>query len=265
VALPFSDVCSPFGEPAAMEELEVALDAVRTRLGVRLQVHGPLRTCGSPGPAYHHHVVALEPQVEDVRQRFTRRQAMQGVRRAQREGVTIERRTDVPALAAFYRLHTATRSRQGMPTQPRRFILRFASLFEAGLGFVSLAKLDGRTVSAAVFLSFNGVLTYKYGASDVRFLDRRPNNLLFMDAIRWGCEHGMHSFDMGRTDLGHESLRAFKLMWGAQEGVLRYTDLPEQASPGRPAGAPAAMQRLIRHAPPFVSRALGEVLYRHAG
>jgi hypothetical protein len=265
VALPFSDLCPPFGEEAAMGELEAALEALRSSLGVKLRVHGSLGAYGSPGPAYHHHVVPLEPQAEEVQRRFTRRQALQGVRRAQRDGVTIEHRTDAAALAAFYRLHTATRSRQGMPTQPRRFILRFEQVFEAGLGFVSLARLGDRTVAAAVFLTFNGVLTYKYGASDARFLDRRPNNLLFMDAIRWGCEQGLHSFDMGRTDLGHDSLRAFKLMWGAQESVLQYTDLGEEAAAGRTAEAPAVMQRLIRRAPAIVSRGLGEVLYRHAG
>ena len=95
---------------------------------------------------------------------------------------------------------------------------------------MSLASVGGRPIAAAVFLVFNGVLTYKYGASDARFLDRRPNNLLFMDAIRWGCEQGLHTFDLGRTDLGHESLRAFKLMWGAEERLLQYTELGEQAA-----------------------------------
>lgn len=230
-----------------------------------LRVHGTLTGAGCHGPAYHHHLVRLERDVELVQARFTRRQALQGVRRALREGVVVEHRTDAEALATFYRLHLATRRRQGIPTQPRRFILGLEGLFEHGLGFVSLARVDDRPIAAAVFLLFNGVLTYKYGASDSRFLDRRPNNLLFMDAIRWGCEQGLHSFDMGRTELGHDSLRAFKLMWGPEERLLQYTDVGETATAIRSSEPPRAMRALIQRMPPVFGRGLGELFYRHVG
>jgi CelD/BcsL family acetyltransferase involved in cellulose biosynthesis len=265
VALPFSDVCPPLGEDGAEQRLPAALDDLRASLGVELRVHGPLAGVGGSGPAYHHHLVGLEPDVEAVQRRFTRRQALQGVRRAQREGVVIEHRTDPEALATFYRLHAGTRRRQGIPTQPRPFILAFAGLFEQELGFVSLASVEGRPIAAAVFLAHNGVLTYKYGASDPRFLDRRPNNLLFMHAIRWGCERGLHTFDLGRTDLDHESLRAFKLMWGAEERLLQYTSLGEQSASRRSVQPPAAMRVLIRRAPLILGRGLGALLYRHVG
>jgi CelD/BcsL family acetyltransferase involved in cellulose biosynthesis len=269
VALPFSDVCPPLSAAGAghgpAAALKDALEDMRASLGIELRVHGPLAGMGRPGPAYHQHLVALESDVEAVQRRFTRRQALQGMRRAQREGVVIEHRTDREALASFYRLHAATRRRQGIPTQPRRFILSFAELFDRELGFVSLASVGGKPIAAAVFLVFNGVLTYKYGASDARFLDRRPNNLLFMEAIRWGCEQGLHTFDLGRTDVGHESLRAFKLMWGAEERLLQYTELGGQESVRRSAQPPEAVRLLIRRAPPILSRGLGELLYRHVG
>jgi CelD/BcsL family acetyltransferase involved in cellulose biosynthesis len=265
VALPFSDLCPPLSCDGAEPDLGAALDDLQAAFAVPLRVNGSVPGIGLPGQAYHHHLVALEPDVEAVQRRFTRRQVLQGVRRAGREGVVVEHRTDPASLAVFYGLHAATRRRQGIPTQPRRFIMGFADLFDRALGFVSLARLQARPIAAAVFLVFNGVLTYKYGASDPRFLDRRPNNLLFMDAIAWGCERGLHTFDLGRTDLGHESLRAFKLMWGAEERELRYTELGQKTSGRRSATPPAALRLLIRHAPPLLSRGLGEVLYRHAG
>jgi CelD/BcsL family acetyltransferase involved in cellulose biosynthesis len=265
VALPFSDVCPLLCSAERKHALAAALEALQRSEGVTLHVHGSLPGVGRPGASYHHHLVPLQRDVEAVQRGFTRRQALQGVRRAQREGVAIERRTDSEALGAFYRLHNATRRRQGMPTQPRRFIGRFAGLFEHDLGFVSLAQLEGRTIAAAVFLVFNGVLTYKYGASDVRFLDRRPNNLLFMDTIRWGCQEGLHTFDMGRTDIGQESLRAFKLMWGAEERLLHYTEIGDASAERRSSDPPAALRTLIARAPRIVSRSVGELFYRHAG
>ena len=265
VALPFSDICAPLSRDGSLGGIEAALQQLHDDTGLELRVHGQLDGLGRPGTAYHHHAMPLEDDVQAVQRRFTRRQALQGVRRAEREGVVVERRTDRETLAAFYRMHVRTRRRQGIPTQPRRFILGLSDLFEAGLGFVSLASVEGRPIAGAVFMVFNGVLTYKYGASDVRFLDRRPNNLLLMDAIRWGCERGLHTFDMGRTDLGHDSLRAFKLMWGCEERPLQYTDV-SGTSAARSSAEPRGVSRsLIRHLPPMVSRGLGELFYRHVG
>jgi lipid II:glycine glycyltransferase (peptidoglycan interpeptide bridge formation enzyme) len=186
-----------------------------------------------------------------------------GVRRALREGLVAERRTDERALAAFYRLHMATRARLGVATQPRRFILRFGDLFAAGLGFVMLVHAGDRPVAAAVFLTHRGVLTYKYGASDASAWHLRPNNLLFMEAIRWGCEHGMRALDFGRTDWDHRGLREFKLAWGAEEHELRYRRLGELSPRRAPAAVNHALSPLVRHSP-LASRFAGEVLYRHA-
>jgi hypothetical protein len=58
------------------------------------------------------------------------------------------------------------------------------------------------------------------GASDPAALGKRPNNLLFLEAIRWGCRNGMHSLDLGRTDIGHDSPRDSKLSWRAEERTL---------------------------------------------
>jgi CelD/BcsL family acetyltransferase involved in cellulose biosynthesis len=267
-ALPFSDICPPFvaGEDRVTErQLAQELDRLASRQALALEVRAPLAGAGRPGAAFHRHCVALADGASAAERRFRRRQAMQGVRRAMRCGVVVERRTDRDALAAFYRLHVATRRRQGIPTQPRGFILRFADLFDRGLGFVLLAMLGDRPIAGAVYLTSGGVLTYKYGASDERFLDRRPNNLLFMESIRWGCEQGMTTLDLGRTDLGHESLRAFKLMWGADETVLSYTEVGSVSArrAARPA-VPGVLATVIRHAPASVGRGIGEVLYRHA-
>jgi CelD/BcsL family acetyltransferase involved in cellulose biosynthesis len=114
-------------------------------------------------------------------------------------------------------------------------------------------------------LQRDAVLTYKYGASDERFLAARPNNLLFMEAIRWGCEHGMRTLDFGRTHRHQEGLRAFKLAWGAEERELRYRNLGGATAPGRSAQIERWLGAAIRRSPPLAGRVIGEVLYRHAG
>jgi CelD/BcsL family acetyltransferase involved in cellulose biosynthesis len=267
VGLPFSDICPPLisegdGVGAA---LTVALEELRIRLGVPLEVHGSLPQLlpsAHPSKHYLHHVLTLEPDADAVMRRFAKPQILRGARRAQREGVRVELRTDHDALMAFYRLHVATRRRQGLLPHPRQFIARSSRLLDDGLGFVAIAWDGAEPAAAAVFLHFRDVLTYKYGASDASRLPKRPNNLLFVDAIRWGCAHGMATLDFGRTDIGHESLRAFKLAFGPDERQLVYTTLSSSdsrpARDWRRAGGLAAP--LIRRAPPVVSRGLAEML-----
>jgi CelD/BcsL family acetyltransferase involved in cellulose biosynthesis len=267
-ALPFSDHCTPLAaDPALCDRLLTALDELRSELGVALELRAPLDTGAQVVDSYWLHEIALEPDADAVIARFRRKsQIMRGVRRAEREGLTVERRTDAAALAEFYGLHVGTRRRQGVPTQPRSFILRFADLFDQGLGFVLLVRDEGQPIAAAVFLSFNGRLIYKYGASDPAALGKRPNNLLFLEAIRWGCANGMRSLDLGRTDIGHDSLRDFKLHWGAEETTLTYHELTDAEH--RPSEGPGLAGRaapLIRRSPPLVSRLIGEALYRYAG
>jgi CelD/BcsL family acetyltransferase involved in cellulose biosynthesis len=139
--------------------------------------------------------------------------------------------------------------------------MAFEDLFAEGLGFVVLVR-DGRVpAAAAVFLSSNGTLIYKYGASDPRLLRKRPNNLLFMETIRWACEHGFERLHFGRTDEGQDSLSVFKRSFGAEESSLAYSVLGGVAVPARRHGN-SLTATVIRRSPAFVGRVAGELLYR---
>lgn len=267
VALPFSDLCSPLTGAGCEHEIGALLKSIRAqheRDSVDVEIRAELEGVGHAGTAFYHHTVALGPDLDAVRGGFSS-SVRRRVSKAERECLEVVLARDRSALDEFYRLHLITRRRQGVPTQPKRFILRFAQLFERGLGFVLLARADRRTIAAAVFLTFNGVVTYKYGASDPTALKKKPNNAVLMEAIRWGCANGYHTFDLGRTDMNNDGLRAFKRGWGADERVLTYTRLSrvETSSNGEP--VPRFASYLINRLPPVGGRIAGELLYRHFG
>jgi CelD/BcsL family acetyltransferase involved in cellulose biosynthesis len=268
VALPFSDATAPLARcdlPSEFRRLGVALDQLRRVNGLDLELRDELLDGRTREPlvTYRRHVLSVAAGYDEV-VRGMKPQVARGERRARREGLRAEFRRDAAALSEFYALHVRTRRRQGVPTQPKRFIMGFEELFQAGLGYVLLVR-DGRTTAAAaVFLSYGGTLIYKYGASDHAALPKRPNNLLFMEAIRWACENGIDRLDFGRTDEHHDSLSSFKRSFGAEESTLAYTllsDSPRHA-PGHGGGAAASV---IRHSPPLVGRVAGELLYRDFG
>lgn len=265
VALPFSDACAPLADDAETEALAAAVESTRASTGLGLEVRARFEAL--PGATAPHrfwlHTLALSADATSVE-----RQARSGIRRgaakARRSGLVAVRRTDAAALDAFYRLHLQTRRYQGVPTQSKRFIAALQRLFEDGLGFVMLVEEDRRPLAAAVFLHFRGHLVYKYGASERAALPRRPNNLLFSEVIRWGCENGCHTLDFGRTSLDNEGLRTFKLGWGADEHPLHYTYLGMSPPTGE-SSAERLIAPVIRRSPAFVGRAVGTALYRHFG
>jgi CelD/BcsL family acetyltransferase involved in cellulose biosynthesis len=266
VCVPFSDLCGPLAHDPDGEALHRLVDAVARQhvdRGVDVEIRSPVDGFGGPGSSFYHHVLSLEPDVEALRSGL-RSSVRRLIAKAERSGVAITRGVDRTALRNFYRLHLMTRRRQGVPTQSKRFVERFATLFEQGLGFVLSAEWEGEVIASAVFLTYNGCLTYKYGASHRAYLDKRPNNALFMEAIRWGCENGFHALDFGRTDVDNEGLRTFKRNWGASERVLTYSRLPARSESGS-GGIPGLAQTVIRRGPVVTGRAVGAVLYRHFG
>jgi CelD/BcsL family acetyltransferase involved in cellulose biosynthesis len=271
VALPFSDVCPPVYVEGADERvtgaLSRALAAERERC--RLDIEVRWRMDDVPGAhvvgVFLSHSLALEPDADAVLARASKSQVRRAITKARREGVVAEPATSRAALADFYSLHEQTRRRQAVPVQPRNFILRFEELFARGLGYVMISRHEGRPIAAAVFLTHGGTLTYKYGASDESFLDLRPNHVLFAEAIRLGCEAGLHRLDFGRTDPKNEGLARFKRSWGAEEEQLAYTHLSDRPpAPGRRI-AERVVAEAIRRGPPATGRVIGTALYRHVG
>jgi CelD/BcsL family acetyltransferase involved in cellulose biosynthesis len=265
VALPFSDQVVPLARdarPSQWRRLSIALHQFHQKNALPIELRGELPdgVRQAPVSTFRHHVLSLAPGYEAVA-RGMKPQVARGERRARSEGLHVEIRTDGGALAEFFALHVRTRQRQGVPTQPRRFIMAFEDLFAEGLGFVALVRDAREPAAAAVFLCSNGTLIYKYGASDRGLLAKRPNNLLFMEAIRWGCERGLDRLDLGRTDVGHDSLCSFKRSFGAVESRLTYSTLAAGDAPARRRSHGLAAT-VIRRSPPLVGRLAGELLYR---
>jgi len=274
ISLPFTDYSPPLARderlvPSLLAELHATRKAERiSRVEIRAPVAGP-QVC--PLPAGFLHVLRLAPDPAGVFRRFHRSQVQQRIVKAEREGVTVRRGSSKEDLTqTFYELHLDTRRRLGVPIQPRRYFeLLWERILAPGRGFVLLAYWNAIPIAGAVFLAWNGAMTYKYSASHQEFWKLRPNNLVIWNAIRWGCENGFHTFDFGRTYPGNEGLRSFKGAWGTTETTLSFSTL--YGSPNQARSRAAEMLRAsemlrwpIQKMPPWFCRLVGELAYRHA-
>lgn len=269
VALPFSDSCPPLlpdKDDGGGAELARAVSALRGAAEVPLEVHEAFPEL--PGAhvvhKFHQHVLRLDAGLAAVEGPMRKSGVRRTVAKARQSDLVVERSAGGGALRAFYGLHLETRRRLGVPTQPKRFIERFSQLFDAGLGFVTLVRHQGRPAAAAVFLTFNRTVMYKYGASAQWALPLKPNNLLFDETIRWSCRQGYAALDFGRTELDNLGLARFKRGWGAEELPLSYTYVPHAPDDGR-SRRDLLVADVIRRSPPVVGRLVGEVLYKHYG
>jgi CelD/BcsL family acetyltransferase involved in cellulose biosynthesis len=268
IALPFTDACPPLLTDDLDPGLLVReLDTARVDAGIKsLEVRGAL-----PGYAAVQqasavvHRLCLDSDPDIVSRRF-RSNFRRNIRRAGDHGVTVRRSTSWDdVVTVFYGLHLRTRRRQGIPVQPRRFFRHMWRLvIDAGLGFVAIAEADNRPLAAAVFLSWKDTIVYKYGASDPAFLSVHPNHRLFGEVIAWACRNDYSVFDFGRTDYQNEGLRSFKSGWGATEEALVYTTLGEPRV-GMASRRAAMAQPVLQRGPLWLTRGLGEVLYRYFG
>jgi CelD/BcsL family acetyltransferase involved in cellulose biosynthesis len=267
VALPFTDRCPPLLAPSAQsEDFTSALEQARADEGIRqVEVRGELEGALRPAADAVMHTLVLDPDPDVLMRRFHPSQVRRNLRRAERGPVRVRRSTDArDLLEGFYGLHLRTRRRLGVPTQPQRFFRLIAErILEPELGHLLIAELEGRPIAAALFLAWNQTVVYKFGASDAEHWEHRPNHLIFWEAIRTAAETGHRVFDFGRTDLDATGLRAFKGWWGAEERPLFHSYLGESPRGGRRRAA-RLLRPVIRHAPLWVCRRIGERLYRFA-
>lgn len=269
VSLPFTDHCPPLVDPGAdVTQLTTTLMAMVKSEGLRrVEVRAALGNDADATTAGVIHRLRLDPDPAAVFAQFKRSQVQRNVRRAEKQGIVVERSQERSHLVdIFYRLHVRTRRRQGVPVQPRRYFeLLWEAMIEQGLGYVSVAYAGTKPVASAVFLTWRGTVIYKYGASDQAAWPLRPNHLLFWDAIEASCRNGDHTFDFGRTELSNDGLRSFKGGWNAEETLLHYSIIggADRSRSSVHRGA-ALVQPALRHAPLWACRAVGALLYRYA-
>jgi FemAB-related protein (PEP-CTERM system-associated) len=199
-----------------------------------------------------------------------RKPVQRQVKKARNLGVTIrlaDRREDMDL---YHRLHLRTRCRKhGMPAQPRRFFQTLWDIFaDQGAVQVLLAEHAGEAIAAMVFLGGGKTLRYAYGASDERFLQLGPNNLLLWTAIERAGAQGYQTLDLGRTALDNEGLMNFKRGWGAEQVPLPYYYYPHAQ------GLAVTSERSWKYRlatgtwkrlPLCVASPLGGALYKHLG
>jgi Acetyltransferase (GNAT) domain len=268
ICLPFSDCCAPlifsnFGTELVIQKLQ-QIGRERGWNYFELRDRSIVSDDVPASETYYSHSLDLSIGREAVTSNFSNSVA-RAVRKAQRNGLSVNIRSDPAAMDQFYRLHVRTRRRHGVPPQPRSFFGSIQkNLIKPGHGFIVIVQRREAPVAAAVFFRFGGHAVYKFGASDERLQELRSNNLAMFEAIRYLADDGVQTLHLGRTEKNNEGLRRFKLSWGATEGEIGYVRFEmANGSWKRSHGRPAIHKPIFRALPVSLNRLAGAIIYPH--
>jgi hypothetical protein len=224
LSLPFSDRADPpvpdtptwdllFGAAATGDTPYTlrCLDDSPARHSSALRVEGEAAWHGTP----------LDAGVDEVYRRISGT-SRRNIAAAGRAGVRVEVRDDLEAVRTMHGLHVRLRKHKyGLLAQPREFFERIWQEFARdGRCRTVLARIGDEVVAAALFLEWNGVLYYKFGASAQEYLRARPTDAIYWAAIGLGVERGLRLVDWGLSDLDQPGLVGFKRKWATDERRL---------------------------------------------
>jgi lipid II:glycine glycyltransferase (peptidoglycan interpeptide bridge formation enzyme) len=143
----------------------------------------------------------------------TRMQVRQHIRVAQRRGVVV-REGGQEDVETFRRLMVSLCERRGVsPTPPERDFFENLWRVFAPRGWVRifLAEVDGQPVAGNLVFAFGDTARIWKAGWSGEFADRRPNNLVQWEAMRWAKQNGFRYFD----PMGIERPLAEQLLTGA--------------------------------------------------
>lgn len=269
ISLPFIDFCDSFLiEEASFRDLYFFCIEVGKKRGWKyFELRGGTELIGNcePSLSFYSHTLDLEKSASEL---FASLEpaARRAIRKARKDGVTIERSNEASAVEVFYGLQCKTRKRHGLPPQPIRFFrLLHELIIQEGKGQVITAKHSGIPVASAIYLEHGKIVHYKYGASDAKYQRLRGNNLVMWDAIEHYSEKGMKELHMGRNSIRAEGLRKYKLRWGTRESTKHYHryDLVQDKAVRMVDHVYGWHNSIFRWLPNPIVRMAGSLIYRH--
>lgn len=224
VSLPFTDACDPLGSsPAAIQRLLAHLQSHGLPIQLRVLDSMIAKDAGLPiaKRARWHRLPIADPESMWPGLSPAMRR---GIRKAERDGVTVAALSGTDAVESFRQLHASVRKRKyHLLAQPAIFFHSLRDQFAASGDWLPLAAFhQGRLIAATIYLRCGNTLYYKFNASALDSLAHRPNNLLLWEGACMAHRLGCHTLDLGPSDDTQPGLIRFKQDSGAVPGELQF-------------------------------------------
>jgi len=274
VSLPFSDHCEPL--VSSHEELEFFVQRLQAELKPQQCAYLEVRPvngsfdqkgepCGfRPARRYRLHSIDLRPELDQIRRSFDKDSVLRRIGRAERAGLIEKQGRSQDLLKDFYGLVVRTRARHDLPPQPYEWFQNLIDCLGDTLT-IRLAYKDATPVAAILTLRFRDSVSYKYGASDVRYKNLGATPLLLWMAIKESKSTGAKEFSLGRSDEANAGLITFKNHWTRSTPLVYWRYPGPVCLESRESWRVDMVKRVFGIMPKPVLAAMGRLIYRHIG
>jgi FemAB-related protein (PEP-CTERM system-associated) len=123
-------------------------------------------------------------------------------------------------LPSFYKVFSQNMRDLGSPVHSKKFFNAIFTHFYHH-AFICVVFHRSTPVAASVMIRFKKKLANPWASSVREFRHLNTNMFLYWQMIRFACNLGMETFDMGRSSKGASTYR-FKKQWGPEETQLSW-------------------------------------------
>jgi FemAB-related protein (PEP-CTERM system-associated) len=248
VSMPFLDyggvLAAPDAPPGGVEQalvdaaLQVARDRRAATLGLRQFTRGPL-----PYPTAADRVtMLLTLTTKDAVWKALPSERRNRVRKGEKNGLTASW-CGPEALDDFYRVFAVNMRDLGSPVHSRTFFRLMLEELPGTARILLVHDRDRRVVGAAVCLFFRDTIMVPWVSSLREAFSLCPNFVLYWEVIRYGCDNGYRTLDLGRS-FRSAGTYEFKRQWGAVDHTLPWISIDTV-----PGGPPSVDRDASRFAP----------------
>lgn len=135
------------------------------------------------------------------------------IRKAEKNGITIEHGQGMELMDQFIEIYNATMKKDNAE-EYYYFKRHFYESIDRDLKDnyeMFYAMYEGRPIAMSIMIFANGRLNYHLSGSDIEFRNLAPSNLLLYKAALWGYEQGFKTFHLGGgVGSGEDGLYKFK-------------------------------------------------------
>jgi len=158
------------------------------------------------------------PNVDDNMQAIPRK-ARRMIRVGGKKGLTYKFYSQLPD--EFYEIMAKSFHSLGTPVFSQKFFKNFINEFKGTVDTMIVRNSEGVPVSGVLTFYFKDRVMPYYAGSIFQYRKLAPNDFMYWELIKHGCEKGYRIFDFGRSKADTGSFH-FKRHWGFKPEPIAY-------------------------------------------
>lgn len=148
------------------------------------------------------------------------RKSRRMVRQGEKAGLTYEFGHE-EFIPSFYQIFARSYHRLGSPVFSAKFFKKLLEEFKEHANILLVKNREGKPISSVLTFFYKDQVLPYFAGSLFEYRDLAPNDYMYWQLMKYGCENGYKLFDFGRSKVDTGSYD-FKRHWGFEPEPLAY-------------------------------------------